>query len=375
MLALLPLLVACQAPRARQEEVPPFVFRSLDLKQQDGQGRPAWSLSSPEARYDLRRRLARTRSPRGVIFKEGQPLYRLQATTGTVLNDGEAILLEGRLRLERLGSTPMLIQAERARWLPRRQLIVIDRQPQAYDRQGRLAARQALFRFDQDTLDLTGAPRLERWSKPFNPLRDLPTGAASTVLEVVSAQWQPGSGLLRTTGPVLGTRRPGPGQGGTPSQQLRAEGLEGNTLSQTYLFKGAVAINDPALKQRFVGRDVTLNLASRSGHTALPFSAERGALQIKGRGLSLEASANRVLVLADCQLFQPGERLTADRCGWNWQTGALEARGAVDLQRQSQRQHSRAGVLEGKLGPDGTAALTNPGGRVISRFQVPLRQR
>ncbi len=136
-LALVGLLGACQAPRPRQEEAPPFVFRSLDLKSQDAKGLPSWALSAPEARYDLRRRLARAESPRGLIYRGGQPLYRLQASSGTVLNDGEVILLEGSLRLERLGRSPLLLLAGRARWLPRQQRMLIDRRPMAYDQQGR----------------------------------------------------------------------------------------------------------------------------------------------------------------------------------------------------------------------------------------------
>ncbi|MFM7266846.1 MAG: hypothetical protein ACKOZW_14910, partial [Cyanobium sp.] len=50
----LPSLAGCvRRPAPREEGSLPFVFRSLNLRQQDRQGRPAWELTSPEARYDL----------------------------------------------------------------------------------------------------------------------------------------------------------------------------------------------------------------------------------------------------------------------------------------------------------------------------------
>ena len=163
LVGALPLLLLCGCQRARQakdtEESPPFVFRSLDLRQQDPQGHPAWELTSPEARYDLGRSIARADRPRGVIYAGGQPLYHLQAESGTVISDGEAILLEGKLRMERLREPKVLIEAPRARWLPRQKLLLVDHSPRAYDRQGRLNADRARFRFDSDTLELTGSPR------------------------------------------------------------------------------------------------------------------------------------------------------------------------------------------------------------------------
>ncbi len=126
LVALAPLLLtalaACSSgkPITQDENAPPFVFRSLDLRQQDQQGRPSWSLTSPEARYDLRRQVAQAVTPKGIIYRHGQPAYRLQATSGTVINDGDVVLLEGQIRVEQVGRQPVLIQASRVRWFPSR---------------------------------------------------------------------------------------------------------------------------------------------------------------------------------------------------------------------------------------------------------------
>ena len=148
----------------------PFVFRSLNLQQADDKGRPSWKMTSPEARYDLQRRVAEALEPRGVIYRQGDPVYRLSASTATVLNDGELILLEGRIRIEKVGRDPVLITASRVRWFPDRATMDIDRHPRAIDPYNRLVARYARFLIDQKQLELRGSPELQRWSERVNPL-------------------------------------------------------------------------------------------------------------------------------------------------------------------------------------------------------------
>ena len=368
---LLPL-AACRRSRPPIADVqtPPFVFRSLDLKQQDAGGRPAWKLTSPEARYDLRRRLARAERPQGLIYAKGQPLYRLQADSGTVIGDGQAILLEGNLRVERLAKPEVLIQAARARWLPQQKLLLVDRRPEAYDQHGRLRAERARFRLDVDTLELSGAPRLDRWAQRFNPFAALPAGPPETTVQVASLSWQPGTGALVAPGPVVGERRAaGLPAGGAP-QKLLADRLEGNTQLQTFSLLGAVQLEDSARGQRFAGRDLRLDLLAQSGTTSLPFQLSDGSRRATGTGLTVQGLDAVASIANQCHIEQPGDQLNADRCQWNWRSGAISAEGSVLLQRAANRQSSRATLLQGNLGEGGSFAISAPGGRVISRFQV-----
>jgi LPS export ABC transporter protein LptC len=368
---LLPL-TACRRSRApvASDQPPPFVFRSLDLKQQDPSGRPAWQLTSPEARYDLRRRLARADKPRGLIYAKGQPLYRLQADSGTVIGDGQAILLEGNLRVERLSKPEVLIQADRARWLPKQQLLLVDRHPEAYDQQGRLRADRARFRLDADTLELIGAPQLDRWEQRFNPFAALPAGPPATTIRVPSLSWQPGTGALVAAGPVVGERSVAGQPGGTKPQKLLAERLEGNTQRQTFSLLGAVQWEDLSRGQRFEGRDLQLDLSAQSGSTRLPFQLSDGSRRATGTGLTVQVPLAEAMIANQCHVQQPGDQLDANRCQWNWRSGAFSAEGSVVLQRTANRQTSRATLLQGNLGEGGSFSISAPGSRVISRFQV-----
>ena len=374
VLGLVPL--GCgRPPTTFDDGSPPFVFRALNLKQQNERGQPTWELTSPEARYDIRRRVAQARSPQGVIYVAGKPLYRLQATSGTVINDGEVIVLEGGIRVERHGPQPVLITARRARWLPSQKLLRIDRAPLAEDGLHRLGAQRARFLFDRDRLELEGAPQIERWGKPSDPF----SGQRRTNPEVVALPqkltWQPGDGALEAEGPLRITRLP-PGRPlHALPQTLTAAGLNGNTRQQRFQLKAPVQVRDPIEKFDLDGQNLQLDGAAQTLSSDQDFSGHWKELTVGGKSLVIDARRTTATIPLGCRLQRSGESLVARLCRWNWQDETLFAEGDVDYQRTSQRQRTRAGQLTGRLGPNGEMELSTPGGRVISAFQVPQRQR
>ncbi len=370
------LLPACGGtPLNRQPEAnaPPFVFRALDLRQQDLLGRPTWSLNSPEARYDMRRRVALAETPKGMIFRNGKPAYRLSATSGTVLNDGEVVLLEGRVRVEQLGPSPMLIRAERARWFPERKLMEIDRSPEALDASNRLTANRASFNFDDNRLKLRDRPRLQHWNRRFEPFRDVDRGRPEVLLRVNEADWFPLTGRLETRGPLLARRRVPGRPDNQPRQILTATSMEGNTRTQEYWLRAPVRFQDAAEATDLQAQDVRLDLRERRATSDRPFQGSHRDLRVSGRSFLVREDQKWVTIPDGCQLFQTGDALQARRCSWNWGTQEVQAEGGVELRRPANQQISRGERLSGRLGPAGEITLTSPGSRVFSRFQVPQR--
>lgn len=372
-LGLLLLTAAC-TPRksaAPEEGSLPFVFRSLNLRQQDPRGRPGWELTSPEARYDLRRRVAQAMKPRGVIYVDGKARYRLAADSGTVINDGEVILLEGGVRLEQQGDQPTLIRASRVRWIPSRRLMEIDRHPEAFDPHSRIVSQRARFLIDRDRLELRGSPQLQRWPRSFDPFREEKRGRPETVVTATQADWQPGSGLLTATGPVRAVRRPQGSPPDRPPQTLTASALVGNTIEQRFTLRAPVQVSDPVDQIRLDARDLRIDVRDQRISTDQPFEARRGSTLARGASLRVRAGEQTVEIPAGCFLEQPGERLRATRCSWNWQSQAIEAQGSVELDRQSNPRSVRGQQLTGRLGAQGSVQVISPGGRVVSRILAP----
>ncbi len=356
-MVVLPQLVAgCRAPVAKREEpAQPFVFRSLNLRQKDARGLPIWQISSPEARYDLSRRIAQARDLQGVIYAKGEPLYRITASSGTVLNDGEVVQLEGPTRLQRIGPSPLLVSANRVRWYPREERMEIDNSPIASQGALRLTADRATFLIRQDKLHLSGRPVLER------------SGEDGLTLTLTSADWFPNSGLILGRGPVRGERR----QPGSGLQTLSAPTLRGNSLQQVIDLQSPVQILDPGRKARLDARDTRLQLGDERISSPHPFTAWLDQSRLTGAAFEVLGRRQTVLVPKACQLTQPGQSLVADRCTWNWQTNRVEATGSVELRRSAQQQVTRAQRLSGLVSKQGLVEFSSPGSRVQTQLTLP----
>lgn len=363
-LALATLLVLSGCGQSSRRDNPsratPFVFQALNLRQQDSAGRPQWQVISPEARYDLARRLAQARDLRGEISQQGRPVYRLAASHGTVLNDGEVIQLEGLVTIQRLGPEPFKVTATRMRWYPRQQRLELDRHPEAFDTRLRLRASKATLWVDRDLLELRGRPSVASNGNSQDGINQLR-------LTAPQLDWSPGSGALVAPGPVVATS----GRSKTVGQRLQATGLRGNTLTRRLELLAPVHVVSPAQRAWLNTATTTIDLNTNVLASEAPFTGAYGALQIDGKGLSLALNATEASIAQDCRLRQPEGRLRADHCTWNWTTNAVLATGHVVLKRRANRQTTRAGQLSGRLGPEGLFEFTAPGSRVHSTLVLP----
>jgi len=360
--AALALLSGCnrQGPESAPRRSTPFVFQALNLRQQDGQGRLLWRVSSPEARYDLSRHLAQARELRGEIHVNGQPLYRLLASNGTVINDGQVIQLEGDVRIERFGLDPVTIRASRMRWYPQQQRIELDRRAEATNLQLLLQAQRATLLLAQDRLELRGHPRLQR-RRPGKG----PDGALS--LRVSALDWSPGNGRLTASGPVMAN---GLGSG-AETGSLQASSLSGNTLQRRLELQAPVRLSVPDRRAWLNAQQTAIDLSDNSVSSAAPFTAAVGALNISGQAFNLALDQQLVTLPRGCRLVQRDANLQAGTCSWNWQSQRILAGGGVVLQRPQQQQVTRAATLRGRLGPDGLLVLRAPGSKVRSTLRLP----
>lgn len=353
------LLVGCAPAQKAEEPVQPFVFRSLELRQKDNGGRPSWEISSPEARYDQSRKLAQARDLRGTIYEHGRPLYRIRARRGVVLNDGEVVLLEGPTEVRRLGQDSIVIQAQRVRWYPFRGEMAVDRQAVARQKNLEVTAKRAHFDFNRNRLVLSGAPLLRE------------RGPAPLRLALVRLTWWAASGEIQAEGPIRGERRGLTGE----RQLLTSPSLRGNTLQQELVLAAPVRLQDPGRQAELGASDTHLELRSQRISSALPFDGRYGALRVRGEGFSMLPDSGDLEIPRGCVLGQPGERLSADRCEWNWRTRRVRASGGVRLERQAQQLTTQAGELEGRIGGDeGLVVLSQPGGTVQTQLRLEARR-
>lgn len=371
-------LAGCVSSPREPAAPEPFVFRSLDLRQQNGTGEPAWDLTSPEARYDLIRQLAQARRPQGTIYRNGKPHITIKALRGTVIGDGQAIQLEGEVLITLLGRNPVRISGDQARWIPRDDLMVIDRRPVATDQRTRIRAQNARYLLAMDRVELRGSPVLEQWPKAVPAVADrLP---APIRVQVSSVDWRPEQGSLLAPGAVQGERHARAEQAGGQSSTdarsdllLTASGLRGN------LREGFLDLLAPVRLRERGGRSWLQAEQTRWAFNAQLLASERpfegliNNLNVRGDSLRIDLDRETVLVPRGCRLNQPGQQLSAERCLWHWDTERFLATGAVELRRSAYRQITRSSQLSGRIGREGTVEFASPGARVNSQFSLPAK--
>ena len=371
-------LAGCVSSPREPAAPEPFVFRSLDLRQQNGTGEPAWDLTSPEARYDLIRQLAQARRPQGTIYRNGKPHITIKALRGTVIGDGQAIQLEGEVLITLLGRNPVRISGDQARWIPRDDLMVIDRRPVATDQRTRIRAQNARYLLAMDRVELRGSPVLEQWPKAVPAVADrLP---APIRVQVSSVDWRPEQGSLLAPGAVQGERHARAEQAGGQSSSdagsdllLTASGLRGN------LREGFLDLLAPVRLRERGGRSWLQAGQTRWAFNAQLLASERpfegliNNLNVRGDSLRIDLDRETVLVPRGCRLNQPGQQLSAERCLWHWDTERFLATGAVELRRSAYRQITRSSQLSGRIGREGTVEFASPGARVNSQFSLPAK--
>ena len=363
LLITLFLLAGCASEKpASTAQSPPFVFRSLKLEQKNKQGLIDWSLNSPEARYELSRRLVRARAPVGVLYRKGKPSFEVRSDLALVVNDGEQILLEGDVRLQQLNGSRLLIQGDRLRWRPEQGLLLIEQRPRASDKDSRISASEAELQQKTNDLTLNGVVQLERWSDNSDPSNP------DTTLRSGEARWNLDSGLLSAEGPVLAQRRD---QEGTVLEQLQGTGLQGNTLAGDLMVMAPVIVRMPRQNGVLRAQDTTWNFRTQVVRTEKPFEAELDRTRIYGSGFQARLETTTVVINDNCRIQQPGESLDARTCRWNWGTEDVLAEGNVLLRRDANDQLTRASRLMGKVGKQGRITFTAPGGKVQSQVRFP----
>lgn len=345
----------------------PFVFKSLDLEQQDAKGRPAWNLKSPEARYDITRQVAQARRPRGTVYKHGKANITISARSAIVIGDGQAIQLEGDVVITLLGRNPVRITGEQARWIPSQSLMLIDRQPAALDRQSRITAQLATYYLDRDLIELRGSTVLEQWNQKGKAAAR--TRPAPLRVQTAQVDWKPEQGDLKAPQPVRGLRRDKDGQ-----LNLTASSLRGNLREGFLDLIAPVQVRDPKRQGWLNAQQTRWLINDQQLSSDQPFQGAFNKLEGQGERFQVNLATSTVFIPAGCNLRQPGEQLTAQRCQWNWPSGRFQAEGDVVLRRSTNQQITRSSQLRGTIGKDGTAVFSSPGARVNSQFTLPPAQ-
>ena len=156
---------------------------------------------------------------------------------------------------------------------------------------------------------------------------------------------------------------------------LTASSLNGN-LREGYLdLIAPVQVRDPKRKGWLNAQQTRWLINDQQLSSDQPFQGAFNKLQGEGQQFKVNLATSTVFIPAGCQLRQPEQQLTAERCQWNWPTGRFQAQGDVVLRRNTYKQITRSSEMRGTIGKDGTAVFSSPGAKVNSQFTLPPAQK
>jgi hypothetical protein len=128
---------------------------------------------------------------------------------------------------------------------------------------------------------------------------------------------------------------------------------------------------DPGQNGELLARGARIDLERRLLSSDQPFEGRLGEASLRGSGFQLNFGTSTAVVSSGCRLNQPGDSLRAQRCQWNWDTGAVEASGGVTLRREENDQVTRAEKLTGKAAKNGFVQFGGAGARVRTELRLP----
>ena len=338
----------------------PFIFRSLDLKQRRPDGARDWELTSPEARYNTAARTVRAKIPKGILYFEDKPSFMISAEHATVLNDGELVVLEGTVRLKRLGIEPLLIQGDRLIWRPSLSTMVMNQRPSALNKNSKIVSSSLIFQQESGQLLFNGPTKLSRWGNNYSSTLD-----PQTVITAGNARWNLNSGIIAAVGPVTANQ--------TNGRQLTAASIQGNTMKNFLDLKAPVQfqLEDDAVVD---AGETRWNFERDQLSSKAPVSASLPKGDVRGIGFIIDLPKNTLTISNSCHVEQPDKNLRAKSCSWNWSSDLLTAAGNVNLKESNSGQVQRAELMEGAFNPDGSIRFSPSENRVKTQIKLESGQ-
>ena len=354
------LLASCASKPATQNQnqsSTPFIFKSLDLKQRRPDGVRDWELTSPEARYNTAARTVRAKSPKGILYFEDKPSFMISAEHATVLNDGELVVLEGTIRLKRLGAEPLLIQGDRLIWRPALSTMVINQRPAALNRNSRIISNSLIFQQQSGQLLFSGPTKLSRWEKNYSS-----TLNPQTVITAGNSRWNLNTGIIAAVGPILAYQDNG--------RELTAASIQGNTKNNFLDLKAPVQFKleqDDAIVN---AGETRWNFERDELSSKAPVSASLPKGDVSGIGFIIDIRNNLLTISNSCEVAQLDKNLRAKSCTWDWGKDLLTAAGNVNLKESKTGQVQRAEQIDGALNQDGSIRFSPATDRVKTQIKL-----
>ena len=300
--------------------------------------------------------------PIGTTYKDGKPTFRIFAPKAHILSDGDLIELLDGVTMRALDDSGQVIRAEKATWKPQLEMLFLNGNPVANNHTQQISSDSATYSATSNELRLNNNVVLRSWDQKIDISKK-----PSLIVYSQNAFWNTNSGEFTATGPISGYQRNN--EDPRKVRLLGASSLRGNTKAQWIDFLDPVTIKEPIDNVDIKSGDVRWWIEKKQLVSNTNVFGTFKQAESSGKGLVVFTEEKQIQLLSDCRLSQPGETLTASKCFWNWDTGAVLAQGDVELKRDEMNQVTRAQQLQGIANDEGRVVFTAPGQQVQTQLE------
>ncbi|MBF2002267.1 MAG: LPS export ABC transporter periplasmic protein LptC [Synechococcales cyanobacterium M58_A2018_015] len=340
---------------AAQDPDTSLTFNNLTLEQADDQGQTLWKIKAEQATYTPDQQTAVVQSPYGELYEEGKPVYRVQAKTGEVQQDGERILLKGEVIATDVESGAVL-RGDRLEWRPQQEVITLTGNVRGSHPKVRFSANQARLFNRQQRIEVTGK---------VTALAEEP----KLRLQGEQIVWRIKEQKVVSERPVQVQRV----QGDQATDQASANKAEVNLATRvaTLTQNAQLTLLEPPLQvtsnvlvwnvpQQLVTSDQPLTVVHRQQQITV--TANRGRMELEPRVAQFNGNVRAV--------SNNQSQLTSDQLTWTIPTQQVVAEGNVTYVQPDPPATLRGAKAVGKL-QDRTVVVS--GGRVVTEI-VPQQE-
>lgn len=327
-----------------------LTFNNVTLEQANEKGQLWWRVTAKQAVYAKDQKNATVQQPRGELFQDGKPVFKIEAQRSEIQQDGKSIVLKGQITAVDIRDNSVL-KGNELEWRPTEDVLIIRNGFNGDHKQVQLAAKEGRF--------FTRARRVEV------------SGQVVAQVKEPSLQMRGERLTWRIRDQKINSDRP-----------IQVDRYENNQITD----RGSADQSEVDLKAKIVTLRQNARIALKQSNTqisgnALSWNVDQKILTAS-EPITIINSAQQVTLTAnqgEMQIDQQianlsgnvrgvGEknqsRLSADRVKWFLATQQFEANGNVSYQQNNPPFSIAGPQASGKLDTQQVAVTGNEDGRV-----------
>jgi LPS export ABC transporter protein LptC len=141
---------------AVQEIQSDLTFNNITLEQANEQGQVLWKVKAERATYSQDKEFAQIINPKGELFQDGKPIFRIQGQKGEVRQNGQTISLQGQIVATDTRSGAIL-RGDRLEWDPKQGILVVRNNLRGDHPQVKMTANQGRMYTREQRMELEGS--------------------------------------------------------------------------------------------------------------------------------------------------------------------------------------------------------------------------